>query len=48
MQNGAGRGHTAQTEQALQQGAPGAALSECAGQGIEATIIHEGYSLRAS
>lgn len=42
MQRGANDRHPAQTEQALQQGAPRASSTECTGQGIEATIIHRG------
>jgi hypothetical protein len=40
-QHGAGGGHATQTEQALQQRAPGTPLAKRTSQGIEPTIVHE-------
>jgi hypothetical protein len=47
VQNRAGRRHTADPQQRLEQHAARLALSERAGQGIEAPIIHDPNPRRA-
>jgi hypothetical protein len=44
MQNGAGRGHATQSQQALQQDTPRRPLAECAHERIETPIVHGGSS----